>query len=133
MLVADQLVGRPPTPLKVTELVPWTEPKFVPVIVTGDPIVAEDVERLVMPGTGNTVNGVPLEVPFAVVTTTFPVVAPLGTGATMLVDVQFVGVAVVPLNATVLVPCGEPKLTPARVTEVPTGPDVGDRLLIVGV
>jgi hypothetical protein len=38
------------------------------------------------------------------VTTTLPVVAPLGTGATMLVEPQLVGVAVVPLNFTVLVP-----------------------------
>ena len=32
------------------------------------------------------------------VTTTFPLVAPAGTGATMLVALQFVGVAAVPLN-----------------------------------
>jgi hypothetical protein len=33
-----------------------------------------------------------------------PVAAPAGTGATMLVADQLVGVAVVPLNFTVLVP-----------------------------
>ena len=38
------------------------------------------------------------------VTTTFPVVAPPGTGATILVALQLVGVAVVPLNVTVLDP-----------------------------
>jgi hypothetical protein len=38
------------------------------------------------------------------VTTTFPVVAPFGTGAMMLVAVQLVGIAVIPLNVTVLVP-----------------------------
>jgi len=38
------------------------------------------------------------------VTTTLPVVAPAGTGATMLVALQLVGVAAVPLNVTVLVP-----------------------------
>jgi len=38
------------------------------------------------------------------VTTTFPVVAPAGTGTTMLVALQLVGVADVPLNVTVLVP-----------------------------
>ena len=58
------------------------------------------------------------------VTTTFPVVAPLGTGTTMLVALQLVGVAAVPLNVTVLVPCVAPKFVPAIVTEVPTGPDV---------
>jgi hypothetical protein len=34
-------------------------------------------------------------------TTTFPVVAPLGTGATILVALQLVGVVDVPLNVTV--------------------------------
>lgn len=35
----------------------------------------------------------------------FPVVAPLGTGAAMLVALQLVGVAAVPLNVTVLLLC----------------------------
>ena len=38
------------------------------------------------------------------VTTTLPVVAPLGTDARMLVALQFVGVATVPLNVIVLAP-----------------------------
>jgi hypothetical protein len=38
------------------------------------------------------------------VTTTLPVVAPLGTGAAMLVALQPVGVVAMPLNETVLVP-----------------------------
>jgi hypothetical protein len=66
------------------------------------------------------------------VTTTFPFVAPLGTGATILVALQLVGVAAVPLNVIVLVPCVAPKLSPAMVTEVPTGPEVGDRLKMAG-
>jgi hypothetical protein len=37
------------------------------------------------------------------------------------------------LNVTVLVPCVEPKFVPVMVTEEPTAPEVGDRLLIVGV
>ena len=37
-------------------------------------------------------------------TITFPVVAPDGTGATMLVELQLVGEAAVPLNVSVLVP-----------------------------
>ena len=104
ILVELQLVGTPATPLNVTELAPWDEPKLVPVIVSSDPIVVEDAERLVMLGTWNTVNGPALELPFGVVTTTFPVVAPAGTGTTMLVAVQLVGVPAVPLNFTVLVP-----------------------------
>src|SRR5258708_36245637 len=66
------------------------------------------------------------------VTKTFPVCAPTGTGATMLVALQFVGVAATPLNATVLVPCVAPKLAPAIVTDVPTNPDVGFKLVMLG-
>lgn len=66
------------------------------------------------------------------VTTTFPVVAPFGTGTMMLVALQLPGAAVVPLNVTVLVPCGEPKLTPVIVTVLPTCPDADERLKMVG-
>src|SRR5579872_271520 len=66
------------------------------------------------------------------VTTTFPVVAPLGTAATMLVALQLVGVAAVPLNVTVLVPCVEPKFAPLIVTDVPAGPVAGFRLVMLG-
>ena len=41
-------------------------------------------------------------------------------------------VAVVPLNFTVLVPWVEPKLVPVIVTDAPTAPDVGDKLVILG-
>ncbi len=66
------------------------------------------------------------------VTTTFPVVAPVGTGTAMLVALHEVGVAAVPLNVTVLVPCVAPKFVPAMVTEAPIGPDVGFRLVMLG-
>jgi hypothetical protein len=66
------------------------------------------------------------------VTTTLPVVAPDGTGTTMLAADQLVGVAIVPLNVTVLVPCVEPKFVPVIVTDVATGPLVGDRLVMLG-
>ena len=66
------------------------------------------------------------------VTTTFPLVAPLGTGATMLVADQLVGVAAVPLNFTVLLPWVLPKLVPETVTEVPTDPEAGDKVVICG-
>ncbi len=55
-------------------------------------------------------------------TTTFPVLAAAGTGTTMLVELQLVGVAAVPLNVTVLEPCVEPKPVPTIVTEVPAVP-----------
>src|SRR5262249_57674241 len=66
------------------------------------------------------------------VTTTLPDVAPDGTGTTMLVADQLVGVATVPLNVTALVPCAAPKLVPAIVTEVPTGPLLGVSEVSVG-
>ena len=42
-------------------------------------------------------------------------------------------VAVVPLNFTVLEPFVEPKFVPVIVTDAPTAPDVGDKLVILGV
>ena len=50
----------------------------------------------------------------------------------MLVADQLVGVAAVPLNFTVLVPLVAPKFVPVIVTDAPTGPLVGDRLVIAG-
>jgi len=50
----------------------------------------------------------------------------------MLVALQLVGVATVPLNVTVLVPCVPPKFVPAIVTEVPATPDVGFKLVMLG-
>src|SRR5712692_2934884 len=66
------------------------------------------------------------------VTTTLPVVAPLGTGVTMLVPLQLAGVANVPLNVTVLLPCVAPKFVPVIVTGVLTAPDVGFRFVMLG-
>ena len=58
--------------------------------------------------------------------------APVGTGTAMLVALQLVGVAAVPLNVTVLEPWLEPKFVPVIVTEVPTVPLVGDKLVMLG-
>src|SRR3954470_2316191 len=77
-----------------------------------------------------TVKGAALLATLFTVTTRLPVVAPLGTGATMLDDVQLVGVAVVPLNLTVLVPGAVPKFVPLIVTDVPTGPLPGETFVI---
>ena len=71
--------------------------------------------------------------PGPTVTTKLPVVAPEGTGTTMLVSLQVVGEAKAPLNVTVLEPCAAPKLLPLIVTDVPMGPDEGFRLVIRGV
>src|SRR5262245_38891549 len=51
----------------------------------------------------------------------------------MLVLLQLVGVATVPAKVTVLVPWLVPKLEPVMVTDVPTGPLLGDKVGIPGV
>jgi len=132
-LEALQLVGVELIPLKVTVLVPCDAPKFAPEIVTKEPIAPVDGLRPEMlGGGGGTVKFTPLLAMPATVTTTLPVTAPAGTGTTMLVALQFVGVAAVPLNVTVLVPCVAPKFVPAIVTEVPAAPEVGLRLVMLG-
>src|SRR6266568_3595221 len=130
--VALQLVGVAVVPLKVTVLVPWVAPKFAPVMVTEVPPGPEVGDRLVMLGAVETVKVTPLLATPFTVTTTLPVVAPVGTGAAIEVALQLVGVAAVPLKVTVLLPCVAPKFAPVMVTEVPTGPEVGDRLVMLG-
>src|SRR5260370_8611407 len=88
--------------------------------------------RLVMVGGTRTVKLTPLLADPPTVTTTLPVVAPVGTGTTMLVVFQLVGAALVPLNVMVLVPWGEPKFAPEIVTVEPTTPDAGLMLVILG-
>lgn len=51
----------------------------------------------------------------------------------MLVELQLVGVEPMLLNATKLVPCVAPKFVPIIVTSVPTGPELGETLVIVGL
>jgi len=74
------------------------------VIVTVAPTAPVVIDRLVMCGAATTVKLTPLLAEPETVTTTLPVVAPLGTVAAMLVALQLVTVAIVPLNLTVLVP-----------------------------
>jgi len=76
----------------------------VPVIVTAAPTAPEEIDRLVMLGAGTTVKLLPLLATPLALTTTFPFVAPLGTVTAMLVALQVVTVAVVPLNFTVPLP-----------------------------
>src|SRR2546427_2253410 len=132
MLVAVHVVGVPVVPLKVMVLVPLVAPKFVPVTVTGvatGPVVGA---RLVTVGGTLTVNATALLARPPTVTTTLPVVAPAGTGTTMLVAVQVVGVSVVPLKVMLLVRLVAPKFVPVCVTGVASGPLVGARLVTVG-
>jgi hypothetical protein len=80
----------------------------------------------------STVNGGPSKIWELIVRTTLPVVAPAGTATTIVVSLQLIGVAAVPLKATVLVPCTSPKLTPVMVTVVPGRPETGEMPLNVG-
>lgn len=125
MLVALQLDGVAAALLNLTALFPCDAPKFVPLIVTKVPTGPEVGLRPVIlgPGAEVTVKVEPLLATPPTVTTTGPVVAPPGTGTLMLVSLQFVGDAAVPLNVTVLYPCVAPKWVPVMVTAVPTGPD----------
>jgi len=100
--VSDQLPGVTVVPLKVMVLEPWEAPNVVPftvIVVPSGPLAGDSPVIF-----GVTVKVTPLlEVP-PTVTTTDPVVAPAGTGATTLVSLQLAGVAVTPLNFTILVP-----------------------------
>jgi len=126
-------VGVAVVPLNVTVLVPWVEPKFVPVIVTDVPTGPEVGDRLVIAGgvVPVTVKDTPLLTAPWATTTTLPVVAPAGTGTVIVLFPQ-VGLATVPLNATKPVPCVVPKFFPEIVTVVPTTPEVGDKLVMLG-
>ena len=133
ILVALHAVGVPAVPLKVTVLVPWLAPKFAPAITTDVPTTPDDGLRLLMLGGGTvTVKLSPLLACPPTVTTTLPVVAPVGTGTVILVADHAVGVPAVPLKVTVLVPWLAPKLAPEMTTDVPTTPDVGLRVLRLG-
>src|SRR5215467_11221583 len=112
--------------------------KFPPMLADGNAVAADATDPAststcwtseTIAGT-ITVNRGPLLDALPTVTTTFPVVAPDGTGTTILVADQLVGVAGVPLNVTV--PFVDPKFTPVIVTTVPTGPLMGERPVILG-
>ena len=68
-------------------------------------------------------------VPPAVVTENVPVVAPLGTLVVICVALFAVTTAVVPFNFTAVAAV---RFVPVMVTVVPTGPLVGEKLVIVG-
>jgi hypothetical protein len=55
-----------------------------------------------------------------------------GTGALIEVALHKVGAPTTPPKVTVLLPWVDPKLAPVIVTDVPTGPVVGERLVIAG-
>src|SRR5262249_19037585 len=127
-----QLETEQAKPFKATVLVPCDEPKFAPVIVTRTPVEADAGDIDVIVGAGTTVKLTPLLLVLPELTTIFPVVAPEGTKAIMLLVVQLVTVALVPLNVTTLEPWVALKLEPVMVTEAPGAPVVGDKAEIVG-
>jgi hypothetical protein len=106
MSVLDQLVVRATTPLKSSplDLVPTVGPKFVPVTLTEVPMGPALGLTPVMFGGDVTVKGRGLLCVLPTVTTTFPVVAPAGTVVSMLMSLQEVAVAVIPLKVIVLDP-----------------------------
>src|SRR5712691_7618417 len=110
MLVALQLVGMAGVPLNNTLPLPCVAPKLDPFIVNDVPTGPDEGLKLVI--VGETRKSTELLARPPTVTTTFPVAAPTGTGTTMLVVLQLVGVAPVPLNATVLALWVAPKFAP---------------------
>src|SRR3989441_9139816 len=115
------------TPLMVTDDTPV---KFEAAIVRLVPTGALVGEKLVIVGGGMTVKLLALiAVPPDVVTLIGPVVAPLGRVVAIEVDEFTVKLAATPLMVTDVTPV---KFVPAIVTLVPTGPLVGEKLVIVG-
>jgi hypothetical protein len=119
-------------PLKVTPPLPCVAPKFDPAITIDDPTAPVFGVNEVMLGAAVTVKVTPLLDKPETVTTTLPVVAPVGTVAVMLDAPQLVVVAVVPLNLTVLVPLVDPKFDPAITIDDPTAPVFGVRDVMLG-
>jgi hypothetical protein len=113
-------------------LVPWMAPKLTPEIVTDVPTVAPVRDKPLIVGIWDTVNGTPLLATPSTVATIFPVVAPIGTGTTMLVEFQLVGVPGVPLNVTILDACVSRKFAPEIVTDEPGTAMLGDTVAIEG-
>jgi len=87
-----------------------------------------------MAGGAVTVKVAPLLATLFTVTITvaFPAARAVGTNTEMPVVLQLPGVTTIPLKVTVLLPWGAPKLVPAMVTDVPTGPEAGMRLVMFG-
>ena len=113
----------------VLNITPVAPRKLVPAMVTVAPTMPEVGVKLVTVGAGTVKLVAEVPVPTAVVTTKGPIVAP--TGTVVLIDVVvFVAiVAATPLNVTAV---ALPKFVPVIVTVVPTTPDTGEKLVIVG-
>jgi hypothetical protein len=129
IFVEEFTVNVADVPLNLTAVAPV---KLVPVIVTVAPTGPLVGEKDVMCGAAPVVTVKLVElvaVPRGVVTVIFPVVAPEGTVAVILVSELMVNAADVPPNLTDVAPV---KPEPLIVTDVPTGPLVGENDVIVG-
>src|SRR5438045_41987 len=115
------------TPIQFPAVLLAVKASVVEVVVPASLLVC--CTRVITLGAEPTVKLTPLLAIPPTVTTTLPVVAPAGTDVTILVALQLVVVAAVPLNATVP---AAPKFVPVMVTDVPTGPEVGFRLVMLG-
>jgi len=104
MFVSLQLAIVEATPPSETVLVPCVVPKPDPEMVTNLPILPVVGDRPLMLSPSGTVKLRELLAIPLTITTTLPVVAPVGTGTTIEPEPQFVGVAEMPLYFTVLVP-----------------------------
>jgi hypothetical protein len=100
-------------------------------IVTGVPTAPEIGLMLTM--LGMTEKLTPLLATEPTVTTTLPLVAPGGTGTTMLELLQLVGMVPIPLKVTELPPCMELKPVPAIVTEAPIWANEGVSEAMLGL
>jgi hypothetical protein len=132
MLASLQLVTPSAVPFSVTVLAPGAAPKFLPAIVTAEPYKPEVGLSVLMTGAGRVKFTLLLTSPPTVTVIALVACSPTGAETTMLVALQLVGKATMPLNVTVLLPCAEPKFAPAIVTEAPTDADAGFRLEILG-
>ncbi len=98
-------------------------------------MIAEHGEQPVMTGITRKDFAL-LDAPFTVtITSTKPGAKLLGTGATIFVSLQRLGIDAVPPKVTVLLPWVDPKPVPLIVTDPPTGltgPTVGDMLVMLG-
>src|SRR5438552_10909935 len=127
MVVSEVTVKVALVPLNATELAPAELVPLMVTLVTTGPLVGE---KLVIVGGLTTVNEPALVAgPPAGLTPSHPDIAHAGTVARKVVSEVTVKVALVPLNATAVAPV---KLVPLIVTLVPTGPLVGEKLVIVG-
>lgn len=128
LIELETTVNEAETPLNLT-LVALS--RSVPEMVTWAPIVPEVGVKLLMVGGLMTVKLLELEPePLGVVTLIAPVVAPEGTVTVIWESVSTENALVeVPLNETSVAPV---KLEPLMVTEAPTAPLVGVKLVILG-